>query len=72
QDLICVANIQHNCIDSKCQDTQERPVLQERHLTTVTTSVLKHQPTNSYFLNLYSLHNYEHLAAVVPENLQAK
>ncbi|KAG1749584.1 hypothetical protein EDD22DRAFT_958012 [Suillus occidentalis] len=52
-DLICIVNLQHNCIDSRCTD-----------------AVMKHEPTPKFFLNVYSIHNYEYILLIVPDTLR--
>ncbi|EIW73746.1 hypothetical protein CONPUDRAFT_160762 [Coniophora puteana RWD-64-598 SS2] len=46
--------------------------MQERAVSAVSKSVLKHNPTNDYLLNIYSIHNYQYLDAVVPETLRSR
>ncbi|KAF9219012.1 hypothetical protein BS17DRAFT_718834, partial [Gyrodon lividus] len=69
QDVICVVNIQHNCIDSKCTDTGTKRVFQERMVTSQTIFVVDHKPSRDFFLNTYMLHNNVHICALVPPNL---
>ncbi|EGO04721.1 hypothetical protein SERLA73DRAFT_44154, partial [Serpula lacrymans var. lacrymans S7.3] len=69
-DIICIANIQHNCINSNCATLRETQVQQERIETTCTKSVTQHQPTNIYILNTYSIHNYHHIQSVIPDPLR--
>ncbi|KAG1803360.1 hypothetical protein EV424DRAFT_1331009, partial [Suillus variegatus] len=60
-DLICIVNLQHNCVDSRCTDFDQKPIRQEWTETSVTKAVIKHKPTPNFFLNVYSIHNYEHI-----------
>ncbi|KIJ13256.1 hypothetical protein PAXINDRAFT_32590, partial [Paxillus involutus ATCC 200175] len=66
-DILCIANLQHNCIDSKCTEHSDAYVRQERILTTRTKAVVKHQPTLLYFLNMYSIHNYDLIRSILPD-----
>ncbi|KAG2130585.1 hypothetical protein BD769DRAFT_1297329, partial [Suillus cothurnatus] len=68
-DLICIANLQHNCIDSQCADIYQKPLHQERTETSRTKAVMKHESTPKFFLNVYSIHNYEHILLIVPDTL---
>ncbi|KAG1720090.1 hypothetical protein EDB19DRAFT_1604290, partial [Suillus lakei] len=68
-DIICVVNLQHNCLDSQCTDIHQKPVRQERIDTSRTRATVKHQPTPNFFLNVYSIHNYDHIQRVVPDTL---
>lgn len=42
------------------------PVRQERIDTSRTKATLEHKPTPNFFLNVYSIHNYDHIQCVVP------
>lgn len=42
---------------------------QEQILTSPTKAIVKHCPTQSFFLNTYSIHNYIHIKSVLPEAL---
>ncbi|KAG2147835.1 uncharacterized protein EDB93DRAFT_1060953, partial [Suillus bovinus] len=68
-DIICTINIQDNCLDSHCMDIHQQTVHQERIDTSRTKAVLEHKPTLSFFLNVYSIHNYSHIQCVVPDAL---
>ncbi|KAH0825731.1 hypothetical protein J3R83DRAFT_9938 [Lanmaoa asiatica] len=67
--VVCIVNIQHNCIDLKCMNMGTKSVWQERMETSRTTSVVNHKPSRNFFLNTYTLHNNVHLHALVPPNL---
>ncbi|KAG2110584.1 uncharacterized protein F5147DRAFT_745166 [Suillus discolor] len=69
-DIICVINLQHNCVDSQCTDTIEEPVRQERLETSRTKPIIQHKSTPHYFINAYSIHNYDHINSVIPETLR--
>ncbi|OJA17351.1 hypothetical protein AZE42_13066, partial [Rhizopogon vesiculosus] len=69
-DIKCMINLQHNCIDSQCTDTLQQTVYQERIETSQTKSTIHHKSTPSYFVNAYSIHNYDHIRLVIPETLR--
>ncbi|KIK76328.1 hypothetical protein PAXRUDRAFT_170254, partial [Paxillus rubicundulus Ve08.2h10] len=70
QDVICVVNIQHNCVDSKCMDAGTKRVFQEYMVTSQIVSIIDHKPSHNFFLNTYALHNNIHIHALVPPNLR--
>lgn len=70
QDIVCSVNIQHNCIDSNCTNTAQQPVYQERTLTSRSRSIVQHKLTPHYFLNAYSIHNYDYICLVTPDALR--
>ncbi|KAG1855245.1 hypothetical protein F4604DRAFT_2042442 [Suillus subluteus] len=69
-DLICIVNLQHNCVDSRCTDFDQKPIRQERTETSQTKALIQHKPTPKFFLNVYSIHNYEHILLVIPDTLR--
>ncbi|KAJ8583171.1 hypothetical protein M405DRAFT_722199, partial [Rhizopogon salebrosus TDB-379] len=66
----CMVNLQHNCIDSQCTDTLQQTVCQERIETFRTKPIIHHKSTLNYFVNAYSIHNYDHIRLVIPETLR--
>ncbi|KAG1824214.1 hypothetical protein EV424DRAFT_1320857, partial [Suillus variegatus] len=68
-DIICIANVQHNCLDAKCTELTTKHLWQERTQTDRTASVVKHQISPQYLLNMFSIHNYQHLCSLLPESL---
>ncbi|KAG2357834.1 hypothetical protein BDR07DRAFT_1296713, partial [Suillus spraguei] len=70
QDIKCVINLQHNCIDSQCMDSIQWTVHQEQIETSQTKLTIHHKSTPNYFVNAYSIHNYDHIRLVIPETLQ--
>ncbi|KAG1800249.1 uncharacterized protein HD556DRAFT_1216040, partial [Suillus plorans] len=68
-DIICVINLQHNCVDSQCTDTIKEPVRQEWLETSHAKPIIQHKSTLHYFINTYSIHNYNHINLVIPETL---
>ncbi|KAG1879856.1 hypothetical protein F4604DRAFT_1923063 [Suillus subluteus] len=69
-DIVCSINIQHNCIDSHCTDTAQQPVYQEWTLTSRSRPIVQHKPTPYYFLNAYSIHNYDYIHLITPDTLR--
>ncbi|KAI6017560.1 hypothetical protein BKA83DRAFT_4015195, partial [Pisolithus microcarpus] len=69
-DFVCVVNVQHNCIDSGCAGSVHSTICQERSETTRTWTVIRHEPTPKFFLNVYSIHNYTHILAALPLSLR--
>ncbi|KAG2116486.1 uncharacterized protein F5147DRAFT_541262, partial [Suillus discolor] len=69
QDIICTVNLQHNCLDAKCRDLSMKHLWQEHIQTDRTMSIMEHQPSPEYFLNTWSIHNYQHIHSVLPEFL---
>ncbi|KAG1723624.1 hypothetical protein EDB19DRAFT_1609815, partial [Suillus lakei] len=69
-DIICVVNLQHNCLDSQCTDIHQKLVRQEWIDTSRTQATVKHQSTLNFFLNVYSIHNYNHIQHIVPDMLR--
>ncbi|KIK24424.1 hypothetical protein PISMIDRAFT_42168, partial [Pisolithus microcarpus 441] len=69
KDFVCVVNVQHNCIDSGCAGSVHSTICQERSETTRTWTVIRHEPTPKFFLNVYSIHNYTHILAALPLSL---
>lgn len=47
-----------------------KPVKQERQDSQVMRRLVDHQPTGRFIVNINSLHNYKHIAAVVPQHLR--
>ncbi|KAG2153502.1 uncharacterized protein EDB93DRAFT_1239739 [Suillus bovinus] len=68
--IICVINLQHNCIDSQCTDTLLQPVRQERLETSHMKRIIQHKATPHYFINTYSIHNYNHIHLAIPKMLR--
>ncbi|KAG2148962.1 hypothetical protein DEU56DRAFT_690332, partial [Suillus clintonianus] len=69
-DIICIVNLQHNCIDSQCTDTLQQHVHQERIETSRTKPIIRHKSTPNFLLNAYSLHNYTYIHLVVSKTLR--
>ncbi|KAH7918288.1 hypothetical protein BV22DRAFT_1024813 [Leucogyrophana mollusca] len=70
ENILCAVNVQHNCLNSRCVNTLDKQLRQERITTSRTTPTVKHHPTPHYFLNVHSIHNYAHILSVIPENLR--
>ncbi|KAF8438190.1 hypothetical protein L210DRAFT_3679452 [Boletus edulis BED1] len=67
--VICTVNVQHDCINSRCNSTRAVPGKQERLFTSQTKDLVDHMPTNSYIVNTSSLHNYHWIKAAIPRRI---
>ncbi|KAG1844796.1 hypothetical protein DFJ58DRAFT_717578 [Suillus subalutaceus] len=56
--------------DEQCKDTVQQPMCQERLETSRTKPIVQHKSTPHYFVNAYSIHNYDHINLVIPEMLR--
>ncbi|KAG1797669.1 hypothetical protein EV424DRAFT_1274269, partial [Suillus variegatus] len=63
-------DIQHDCYNSKCSSVTQKYIQQERLETSKTASIIQHNDTPNYLLNAYSIHNYTHIQAIIPESLR--
>jgi hypothetical protein len=70
QDIMYSINIQHDCINLHCTNTAQQPVYQEQILTSCSRPIVQHKPTLHYFLNAYSIHNYDYIHLVTPNTLR--
>ncbi|KAI6151660.1 hypothetical protein BKA82DRAFT_54478, partial [Pisolithus tinctorius] len=70
KDVICIANVQHNCVNSKCASFVNCAIHQERSKTTQVRKAVHHEPTRKYLLNTYLIHNYAHIRRALPPSLQ--
>jgi hypothetical protein len=70
--IICGVNVQHDCIHSACDGVQDVQVVQANTITTKTRKVAVHKETTDYVLNMFSLHNYQHIKMAVPAHLQKR
>ncbi|KAG2752439.1 hypothetical protein P692DRAFT_20696577, partial [Suillus brevipes Sb2] len=68
-EIICIVNIQHDCVKSQCTDTSQCRIHQERTETAHTKSVIQHKSLLFYLLNAYSIHNYAQILSVIPPSL---
>ncbi|KIN97721.1 hypothetical protein M404DRAFT_98196, partial [Pisolithus tinctorius Marx 270] len=69
KDVICIVNVQHNCVDLKCASFVNHAICQERSKTTQVQKAIHHEPTRKYLLNTYSIHNYTHIRRALPPSL---
>ncbi|KAG1786006.1 uncharacterized protein HD556DRAFT_1207162, partial [Suillus plorans] len=69
QEIVCIVNIQHDCVKSQCTDTSQCRLRQERTETTRTKSVIQHKSSLFYLLNAYLIHNYAQIRSVIPPSL---
>ncbi|KAL4065523.1 hypothetical protein V8B97DRAFT_1846436, partial [Scleroderma yunnanense] len=65
-DVLCTVNVQYDCSASACNAVKQIAEQQEHLVTTRTKDLVSHLPTNAFLLNTHALHNYQHLAAVIP------
>ncbi|OBZ77222.1 hypothetical protein A0H81_02596, partial [Grifola frondosa] len=72
EDVLCVANVQHDCATACCPTTGTARVRQERAETTRMRPQVKHNPEPRYLLNTFSLHNYSTIAAAIPDHLKVR
>lgn len=70
QGVLCTVNLQHDCVNGKCDDFEEIPVTQERETTLRTRKVVLHKEYPHFVVNTNSLHNYRLIREVVPSDLQ--
>jgi len=70
QDVICVVNVQHDCVTSCCNSTRTVFEQQERLLSSRTKVLVNHTPTNAYVLNTHSLHNYQWILSAIPTSIR--
>ncbi|KAM6499373.1 hypothetical protein JOM56_004881, partial [Amanita muscaria] len=68
-DVICCINLQHDCTYSKCMDFHQQVICQDQLESTVSCSLVQHADTHRYVLNIFSIHNYQHISAALPPSL---
>ncbi|KAF8868695.1 hypothetical protein BD779DRAFT_1459482 [Infundibulicybe gibba] len=68
-DILCAVNVQHDCLNGKCNGIKTVPVTQERLEAKKTQRTVVHSDLNAFILNTHSLHNYKHIRAVIPPHL---
>ncbi|KAJ3932436.1 MAG: hypothetical protein NXY57DRAFT_894227, partial [Lentinula lateritia] len=61
QDILCVANVQHNCYDSKCPVTRTGRVMKEREESTEKELQVEHTGSQSFILNTVQMRNSAYL-----------
>ncbi|KAL4075562.1 hypothetical protein J3A83DRAFT_4046747, partial [Scleroderma citrinum] len=69
KDVLCTVNVQYDCSASACNAVKQVAEQHECLVTTRTKDLVSHSLTNAFLLNIYALHNYQHLAAVIPPSL---
>ncbi|KAG2120425.1 uncharacterized protein F5147DRAFT_562462 [Suillus discolor] len=70
EDIICIVNLQHDCVKAQCTDISQCRVHQEQTKTAHTRPVIQHQPSPFYLLNAYSIHNHAQIQSVIPQSLR--
>ncbi|KAL4066879.1 hypothetical protein J3A83DRAFT_4098505, partial [Scleroderma citrinum] len=71
-DVLCTVNVQHDCSTSACNAVKQVAEPQEHLVITGTKDLVSHSPINAFLLNTHALHNYQHLAAVIPPSLHSQ
>ncbi|KAI0311752.1 hypothetical protein OF83DRAFT_1068284, partial [Amylostereum chailletii] len=61
QDVLCIVNVQHNCMDHNCPLASTRTVWQERERTQVCLLEVAHKPTDDFIINTGQMRHSKHL-----------
>ena len=69
QALICLVNVQHDCIGAKCGPTGRKRRTQERTLTEIEEPFIEHNGDDHYIVNTHALHNAALLRKALPRHL---
>ncbi|KAH9899976.1 hypothetical protein C8Q73DRAFT_754715 [Cubamyces lactineus] len=69
EDIICVINVQHDCITGRCTSSGTEHIRQEREQSIRTRQVVKHTASTFFVINVTSLHNQRHLRNTLPPRL---
>lgn len=64
--------MQHDCAKHGCKASHLVPIRQERLESDKVRLLVKHESSEDYVLNTYSLHNYEAIKNVVPAHLRVR
>ncbi|QRV78439.1 hypothetical protein RhiJN_06454 [Ceratobasidium sp. AG-Ba] len=67
--LVGKVNLQHRCAHSLCTPQATQFMRQERQLSGVAVSMMDHKNDIDFFVNVFSLHNYELINALVEYHL---
>ncbi|OCH83781.1 hypothetical protein OBBRIDRAFT_815707 [Obba rivulosa] len=70
-DVLFLINMQHNCWNSKCAATAQRPRVQERLETELSETFIEHVDDKMHLLNMHALHNAALIRRVLPRSLTA-
>lgn len=57
-------------MSSACNITTYAPICQERDIISRQRRIIAHAPTGKFLLNSFSIHNYEHIAAAIPDAIK--
>ncbi|KIM50584.1 hypothetical protein SCLCIDRAFT_54980, partial [Scleroderma citrinum Foug A] len=68
-DIICSANLQHDCFRANCQAIGQEEVRQEQELVGKTRSVIVHADEDFFVVNAHALHNAKYIRAALPHRL---
>ncbi|THG97104.1 hypothetical protein EW026_g4840 [Hermanssonia centrifuga] len=66
--LVCVVNVQHDCIHSGCS-IYTQPLMQERQAVTRTRQIVSHKNSGRYIVNMHALHNHRYIRRALPPSL---
>lgn len=69
KDVLCAVNVQHDCQRGACVMNDGRAVFQEREVTKIRRTNIKHLDDRHYVVNTSSLHNYESIQQSLPVSL---
>ncbi|KAI0309358.1 hypothetical protein OF83DRAFT_1072164, partial [Amylostereum chailletii] len=61
QDVLCVVNVQHNCVDHNFSLTLTRTVWQERERTQACLLEVSHKMTDDFIINTGQMRHSKHL-----------
>ncbi|KAG1724949.1 uncharacterized protein EDB91DRAFT_1012057, partial [Suillus paluster] len=67
--IVCIVNVQHDCVKSQCTNTSQCCIRQEQTETAHTKSIIQHKSSPFYLLNAYLIHNYAQIRSVIPLSL---
>jgi hypothetical protein len=67
---VCAVNLQHDCHHGGCEATGRQVIRQEREVTSLTRTIVKHNDDVQYIVNTQSLHNHHQVASALPHNLR--
>ncbi|KIJ62748.1 hypothetical protein HYDPIDRAFT_93359, partial [Hydnomerulius pinastri MD-312] len=70
-DILFIANVQHNCHDTKCTPSGRRFRQQERMNSSVEEHYIEHKDDDNFLLNTHALHNAAVLRKTLPRHLTA-
>ncbi|KAG2122906.1 hypothetical protein DEU56DRAFT_716858, partial [Suillus clintonianus] len=69
-EIVCIVNVQHDCVKSQCTGISQCHIRQERTETARMKSIIQHKSSPFYLLNAYLIHNYAQIQSVIPQSLR--